>query len=510
MSTKSLSDIIAERDSLRLIKPTIDNAKKYIFEGVIDEGMRLYRIKAIRDIPEKNVNVGDLGGLVQTPLNLSQDGDCWVDEQSRVFGNARVKDNASIENSIIRDNATVGDAVVIDSSTIKDNAAISGNAKIYHSSIGNNVKVKGEAYVSESKLRNDVVVHNCKECVESKICDNVEISGNASIIKSDLNGEVKVTDDAVIVRSVLSDSCAVYDTAAINSSTVRGYAEIYGRAYISDSRILDSSVVAASAIIANGAVIRGTAKISGDAQIISPVEIKDWTIESNKDVTILPPVPVVLFKREEAAETSDVSVLDNDHDYIDRSWSQAYSHDVGHAAIKYAVFIHYYGSVCCIINNTTNEVQAVVRGEHDLRDCARSRVRVDAKKYSPCLCDPTFITVEDWTNKQGLSKLQLQDVKDQLAYKESQLKKKKVTKDNFWFPGAELDTTDPEFIWKYGKAVDKRLEKEHLNLCAKFTSTFSGSINGLPEWLYQQLDVPERDYNLSVGYYMDILKSHIK
>lgn len=54
------------------------------------------RIKALRDIPAFNVKAGDLGGLIATEYNLSQDGDCWVGYHAKVDARGTVRDNAFV------------------------------------------------------------------------------------------------------------------------------------------------------------------------------------------------------------------------------------------------------------------------------------------------------------------------------------------------------------------------------------------------------------------------------
>lgn len=68
----------------------------------------LLRIKASRDIPRRGVKAGDLGGLVESAKNLSQDGDAWV------FGDAWVS----------------GDAKVLGNAKVFGNAGVSGNAEV--------------------------------------------------------------------------------------------------------------------------------------------------------------------------------------------------------------------------------------------------------------------------------------------------------------------------------------------------------------------------------------------
>ena len=54
------------------------------------DGVTLRRIRALRDIPEFNVKIGDLGGYLEKEANLSVQGTCWVSDKAQVSGGARV------------------------------------------------------------------------------------------------------------------------------------------------------------------------------------------------------------------------------------------------------------------------------------------------------------------------------------------------------------------------------------------------------------------------------------
>lgn len=59
-------------------------------------GRSMYRIRALKDFSD--VKKGDLGGYVESEENLSQEGNCWIYDNSivglggKVTGNAIVKD----------------------------------------------------------------------------------------------------------------------------------------------------------------------------------------------------------------------------------------------------------------------------------------------------------------------------------------------------------------------------------------------------------------------------------
>jgi hypothetical protein len=59
----------------------------------------VYRIKALKDIPDIKVKKGDLGGYIQHILNLSQAGDCWVSDKAVVSGKVKLWGNAQVSGS---------------------------------------------------------------------------------------------------------------------------------------------------------------------------------------------------------------------------------------------------------------------------------------------------------------------------------------------------------------------------------------------------------------------------
>lgn len=81
-------------------------------ETIEYDGVTLYRIEAIRDFG--NVTAGDKGGFVQSELNLSQEGDCWIYGNAMVYGEAQV----------------YGDAMIADTAKVCGDVGIYGNAAI--------------------------------------------------------------------------------------------------------------------------------------------------------------------------------------------------------------------------------------------------------------------------------------------------------------------------------------------------------------------------------------------
>lgn len=78
----------------------------------------LYRIKAIRDIPERQIKKGTIGGWVESEKNLSEN--AWVYNDAKVLDSACVYGNAAVcQNSVVSGNARVfGNAIINDDAKI--------------------------------------------------------------------------------------------------------------------------------------------------------------------------------------------------------------------------------------------------------------------------------------------------------------------------------------------------------------------------------------------------------
>lgn len=95
-------------------------------------GTALHRIKALKDFG--NVKKGELGGYVESEHNLSQEGNCWVCGNAKVYGNALVCGNAKVYS-----NAEVcGNTDYI---TIKGLGSVCRNTTIFRTK-GKNIAVK--------------------------------------------------------------------------------------------------------------------------------------------------------------------------------------------------------------------------------------------------------------------------------------------------------------------------------------------------------------------------------
>jgi carbonic anhydrase/acetyltransferase-like protein (isoleucine patch superfamily) len=152
--------------------------KKYEFTGVTVNhfGRRLHEIKRLSD--------GLIGGYIESERNLSHDGDCFVYNNAKVFGNARVSDNTWV----------FGNAEVFDNARVYGYARVSGNAEVFgNAQVSGNAQVFGNAKVSD----NARVFGNAEAFDNARVFGNAQVSGNAQVF-----GNAKVSGNAVATGRV--------------------------------------------------------------------------------------------------------------------------------------------------------------------------------------------------------------------------------------------------------------------------------------------------------------------
>ena len=168
-----------------------------------------YRVKALFDFAD--VNAGDLGGFVNGPDNLSQNGNCWVYDEAELRDECVVKHHSQVRGT----------------ATMHQKACLYGSAK----------------------LVDNASLHNLASAFDNAV----------------------IKDDAVVLGTVTIHDCAVVG----GDATVRGQVSVRGSAVISGSvGILDRARIGGRAVIYGGAVIEGSSYIGGDAVICQEMTIR--------------------------------------------------------------------------------------------------------------------------------------------------------------------------------------------------------------------------------------------
>ena len=143
------------------MKPKYEMTEDYIEH----KGHTLRQIRALKKIPQWGIKKGELGGYIESENNLSQNGNCWVEEGSYVYDRAIVYENALVcgtarvfgyagiaEESTISENACVyGHAIVFGSARIYGFAKVHGQARVYgEARVGKKSNICGRICVSDT------------------------------------------------------------------------------------------------------------------------------------------------------------------------------------------------------------------------------------------------------------------------------------------------------------------------------------------------------------------------
>lgn len=143
--TDKTRDYLAGRTSLSPKTKPVDGIK-YNITGMCKtvKRHRVYRIVATKNfetVDGRIVEKGEPGGWIESALNLSQDGRCWIDDDAVVLGNGGVTDNALVADEvmcegILQDNAIArGKACIEDGAICRDNTLVCDNALVKENAI---------------------------------------------------------------------------------------------------------------------------------------------------------------------------------------------------------------------------------------------------------------------------------------------------------------------------------------------------------------------------------------
>lgn len=177
-------------------------------ETIQYRGHTLHRIEALMDFG--CVRKGKQGGWIEKEFNLSQEGNCWIHDEAKVYDNARVSDDATI-----RDFAEVFDnALVFNCATLKDKALVFGRASVYNNAyVVDNARITGNA-----KVYGYAAIVN-----EAVVSDNALVYGDATI-----SGHSRIGDNAMVFyfptlyNVTVRDNAMIYGTVRLESIDIAG------------------------------------------------------------------------------------------------------------------------------------------------------------------------------------------------------------------------------------------------------------------------------------------------
>ena len=176
------------------------------------DGKILYRIRALKDFRTwiGFIHKGDLGGFVESEFNLSQDGSCWISDNSVVFDNARIYDGA----------------VVWGQSFIYGNARIFHNAKVYNSACQDSVWIYGHTRLEDSQCGRNSLIYGFTIIKDAVIYGYSRINGSSQVTGSAVRGYAQITDNARVCDSTIEDNSIIGGYGCVKNSIVNHNARI--------------------------------------------------------------------------------------------------------------------------------------------------------------------------------------------------------------------------------------------------------------------------------------------
>lgn len=155
-----------------------------------DDDVLLFKIKSVGtfSLPDGTVvKKGDQGGWITSENCLSHNGQCWIDEETKVI-DSRVSGDAHLENTIVSNNSQIGDW-----SILKDSFIIAS-------------QVAGHSFIQSAQLK-QAEVFGRVELSHSR-CEYVNIEGDVNVRDSELkmvhvaHEKMHVGDDALHMNAV--------------------------------------------------------------------------------------------------------------------------------------------------------------------------------------------------------------------------------------------------------------------------------------------------------------------
>ena len=168
----------------------------------------VYRIRALEDIENKHdfqldVKKGDLGGWVSGYHNLSQQGKCWIYDNSIVTDNARVEDDAIVyDNSIMYDNSSAYNRSEVCDSTLRNNSMILGKGRVKYCDIYDDVKVMRNSSLIHSTLVGNTQIKMESCCIQDCWIYDSYIMDKAKMHKANISNSIIKENGQVYMSNI--------------------------------------------------------------------------------------------------------------------------------------------------------------------------------------------------------------------------------------------------------------------------------------------------------------------
>ena len=207
----------------------VEKYKLYRKDFIIKDGVKLYRVISLIDIPKISIKAGSLGGYVSDENCLSHSGYSWVFDGAFVV-RAKVSDNA----------------LVMEGSYVKEGCKVINNCMVSNCLIENGAVISGEACVH---VNSDYEIEPIVVSDKAVVSGNILVNDKAEI----LGGEVRVDLDRTFV---IGDCCCLIN-AKIDKPSDLDIVQLYEKDGVCEcqykdvngiKRVVSSNTVGLSAI----------------------------------------------------------------------------------------------------------------------------------------------------------------------------------------------------------------------------------------------------------------------
>lgn len=162
-------------------------------EGVERELRQIIATKGFNTAHGGFVLPGTLGGWIEQESNLSQEGTCWLNENSYAFHDSMIAGNAYVENSRLYHEVIVEDDVYIYESKLHGKTLICGDTEVEYSLTFGDTTLGGFCNVENSNLTNVRLLVGSKDKNTWKSCrfENTLLKSDAYMVEFSSSADLK-------------------------------------------------------------------------------------------------------------------------------------------------------------------------------------------------------------------------------------------------------------------------------------------------------------------------------
>lgn len=154
------------------------------------EGHTLHRIRATKNLPERHIHKGTLGGWVESVKNVGASG--WIADDAKAFGDARVRDSLLYGTAVLCDGA-----VLTETSTAGDECRIDGGSVIRQS------KIFQDAHITDATVIRSTITLGTR-ITDGIIWDTPSVS-SSTLQESMVRSKGNLISDHLVRTSLISD-----------------------------------------------------------------------------------------------------------------------------------------------------------------------------------------------------------------------------------------------------------------------------------------------------------------